>query len=381
MLHLNDIRIFIALGSSAFLFSRIFLGMITDYAQFVRDSHTIKGVHFACIAAGGVAFSLLFRWWSKVYSRAFVTRVAALAMTGAFVVVAFSSSPWLTLPAYFLAGGTGSMIMAMLVLVASEYESRSQLISEMNITGSLASIVAPMAIGLALAWSEWRYALLALAGLLLGLFLLAGRIVGEVHEDKTDHLSLDVSGYRTTAWIVLMGLTMAIEWSYIFWGPAYLSSLNVPIYGSGPVLVFTAAVAAGRLIYRLMHRYVSSDFMLFSSLLGHGSLLLIFLNIGVLAKWLAVKVAAYVLIGALGITVANMFPLFTVKIMDESRAERRIVSSNILVFTGGIAALLPVVFGAVSDHMSIHGAFSMVFTVCVASVLGIGLLLMNRSGT
>ena len=154
--------------------------------------------------------------------------------------------------------------------------------------------------------------------------------------------------------------------------------MDVGVDGSGSISIYMGAIAAGRLIYRLLQRRLSSSVVLLTSLLGHGLFLLLFLNIGALAAWLAVDVAVWVLIGALGLTIANLFPLFTVKIVEECRTERRIVASNILVVTGVIAAFLPLMFGAISDRASIHTAFSMVLAVCVVSALVVGLLLKSR---
>lgn len=344
-------------------------GMLPFIAADFGMSHTVESLHITAMASGGLVMGLLAeRVRRRVGRHAMLVGAAALGIVAA-VMLASARSPAWSIPALALAGISMStvLIVGQSHLVARFGRKAPRMIGEVNLAYSLGAVLAtfglPVLVAAVLGWRTLpliqSVALLLVIPMLLlgrqrvGVMPLSGGRIGRAPE-----LSRPRVAY------LAMSLSVAVEWSFLFWLATHLVSVaGLP--------AITAATATGVMWSTvLVFRAIGSR--LLASLGGApvltGSLLLSIAAAVVLQRTDTVPLAmvAAVLAGA---SVANIYPASISLVVSgfPHRVDHAVARTTLL--SSSTTILFPLLLGRLADTAGLDVAF---WLVPVASVLALG---------
>jgi fucose permease len=252
--------------------------------------------------------------------------------------------------------GTLLLIAQQSSLAHHQSTARAVAFTEANIVASLCTMLAPLAVGVAVSSGVgWRVALLLPLPILAILFLRHGRepVPEPIHQQS--HAANQHLPRRFWAFWAVACLGVAGEWSVGFWGADYLHTVvGLPLELAVTTLsVFFVAILLGRIAGSRLARQFAPDRLL-SGALALGI-------IGVTLLWQAPN-ATLSLIGLAlsGLGIGNLYPL-ALAVAVESAPGQISAASVRMTLAGGVAIFsAPLLLGSWADRVGLQSAFALV---------------------
>jgi MFS family permease len=323
-------------------------------------SYTVGGLHFSAFALGMILAGLSGDRFARRFGRRAVFWGGGLGMAAGVVWFVLAGQVSLTIAAALLMGFLGTLLLVIIQAALSDHhgDGRAIALTEANVGASLAAGLAPVLVGGAVRLDlGWRAAALVGVLVLMALGIIYRRqaipeapaLVVE-HEGRARRLPRLFWGY----WLVLV-VSVAIEWSLVFWGADFLNSVVGLSRADAVTLmsVFFVAMVSGRFAgSRLTRRMPAANLLL---------LALAVALLGFLLYWLAIIPVANVTgLFIAGLGVANLFPM-TLSVATGVAAEQANRASARLSMGGGLAIMTaPLVLGWTADQIGLQGAFAIV---------------------
>ncbi len=328
------------------------------------------GLHSLLMATGAIVAGLL---TIRIVDR--VRRRGAARLGLALVVVGVGGlclgvSPWLSLPAALVVGTGGSVVLNATNPGLSDHhgEATASVLSEGNAVASGIGILAPLAVGAAVALGlTWRPAALVVVPLAAFTALLLARIpAGTPAVDAARPPRPAGAGGRlglrfwllTTAVVVGAG----IEFANTAWS-ADLLRLRTglgPAAASAAVTAIVAGMTVGRLVVGRIALWVPARLVLLGSLglvLG-----------GWLLLWTTTDPAVAVIgLVVTGLGIAGHYPLGVSLVYVAAGVQGDRATGIVSFGIGVFAAVTPFVLGALADATSTHAAFLVVPVLVLAA--------------
>jgi fucose permease len=349
-------------------FYAFFLDAFGPITPFLKDelrlSYTISGLHFTAFAAGTLIIGLVGNALVRRLGREPALWLGAFGISvGAAVLLAVRSVVF-TIAASFFMGLVGSLILVTVPALLSDLygELRAVAISEANMTASLVSLIAPLAVGWAATLAgDWRWALgiVALAPFLARPWFgrRGARGSGSTSTDSAS-VSSRLPGLYWLYWGALF-LAVSVEFCMIFWSANYLVALGMrKASAAQAVSLFLAGMVVGRLAAsRLVQRFSSHAIVVASVLVA---------GVGFATFW-AVPRTTTALVGLFvtGLGIAGLYPLLISLALGVAQNSVQGSARATLASAGAILAL-PLLLGRLADLVGIRPAYALVGFLLVA---------------
>lgn len=344
-------------------------GMLPFMAVDFGMSHTVESLHITAMASGGLVMGLLAeRIRIRVGRHAMLVGAAVLGIVAAIMLASARSPAW-SIPALALAGISMStvLIVGQSHLVARYGRTAPRMIGEVNLAFSVGAVLAtfglPVLVAAVLGWRTLPL-IQSVALLLVIPMLLRGRHGREAGPAPGVRVVGSPELRRPRVAYLAMALSVAVEWSFVFWLATHLVSVG----GLAPVTAATATAVMWSSI--LVFRAVGSR--LLASFGGApvltGSLLVSIVAAAVLqqADTVPIAMAAAVLAGA---AVGNIYPASISLVVSgfPHRADHAVARTTLL--SSSTTILFPLLLGWLADTAGLDVAF---WLVPVAAVLALG---------
>ena len=368
------------LAYSMLAFYSYYINIIGPVTPFFKDelhlSYTVSSLHYTAFAAGilviGVLGSSIIQRTGR--KRALYTGAAGLSL-GALALAA-GQTPYLTIPAAFLMGCIGSLILAIVpTMLSDQYgEQRAVAISEVNVVSSITGALGPLLVGwFVLSGAGWRAALVCMALAPVLIWLGTGRDPAGGHSPAlAPELRASTRGAGSKKrlpalyWAYWIGIVLVVsaEFCMISWSADFLQNgLGIPRANAAQaVSLFMISMILGRMaVSRLVQRY-SSRLLVSAEILMALAGFLIF--------WLAASPAlAMAGLFLTGLGVAGLYPLI-LSMAISSAGEATLEAGARATLASGTAILtLPLVLGRLADGVGIHMAYGVVIVVLAAAFI------------
>jgi fucose permease len=363
------------LAYSMLAFYSYYINIIGPVTPFFKDelhlSYTVSSLHYTAFAAGILVVGL---FGNRVIQRigrkrALYTGAIGLSL-GALALVA-GWTPFLTIPAAFMMGCIGSLIMAIVpIMLSDQYgEQRAVAISEVNMISSITGAMGPFLVGYFARTSlGWRMALACMVLAPILIWLAMGRSkskaqtsVAQPPAERATPVKRRLPGLYWAYWIGIV-LVVSAEFCMISWGADYFEKgLGMLKANAAQVVsLFMISMIVGRLAAsRLVQRFSSR-------LLVSGAILLALA--GFLIFWLTSStVVAMVGLFVTGLGIAGLYPLI-ISMALSAAGEASVEGGARATLASGTAILtLPLVLGRLADIVGIHLAYSVVIALLIAA--------------
>ncbi|MCB0076158.1 MAG: MFS transporter [Anaerolineales bacterium] len=264
-----------------------------------------------------------------------------------------------TLPAIFLMGVTGSMVITIVQSLLS-YEhgvNRAPALLEANLAALVAATLAPLLIGSFERWGlGWRSAVLVplAAWLLMALTNLRRPVPEAPLEEEAAKAAGRLSRRYWLYWLAMF-FGIAAEWCLALWSADFLvAAAALPAATAALLLsVFMAAGIAARLAVSIVGRRVRPSTLL---LLAHTVILLSFPLLW-LATALPLRVAGLFIAG---FGAYALFPLALAAALNAEPRRTAQASARLALAGGGAILINPQLLGMLADQIGLARAFGVV---------------------
>ncbi|MDZ4767389.1 MAG: MFS transporter [Chloroflexota bacterium] len=350
---------YLMLGYYAYLQSA--LGPLMPFLrEELRLNYTVTGLHLSAFAVGMTIAGLTGDRAAARVGRNVVFWGGGGGMAFGALLLVLGQSPAITIPATFVMGLIGSYLLVMIQATLADHhgERRAFALTEANVIAVFCAALAPIFVG----QSEqlgigWRAALLIVAAAWLAAFAIARRtpIAESSIRTSKSHKTPRINGTLPRLFWVYWGVTflsVAVEWSLIFWGADFLEKVVGLDRAAASTLmsVFLGAMFVGRLIGSRLTRSMDTRPLL---MLAAGMVV-----VGFPVFWLA-QTPVLNLVGLFicGLGVANLYP-FTLSVVMGIAPNMANVAGSRISFASGLAILIvPQVLGSTADQIGIFSAF------------------------
>ena len=232
------------------------LGPLTPFLRMeLAISYTLAGFHFSSFAVGVLLAGLGGERVQRKFGYHNTLRISALGMAGGTLLLVSARAIWLTLPAAFLMGLLGSLILVLIPpMLSLKYKAHSGVaLTELNVVASLAGMTSPLLVGFfAGRWLGWRAALwLVIAGLvLLVAIFFRQRQPAPTRNAEGGNAPPNAGGLTPRYWVywLVIFLVVSVEFCLLFWGSDYLiQKVGMPLEdAAGSLTFFLGAMLLGR---------------------------------------------------------------------------------------------------------------------------------------
>jgi MFS family permease len=355
---------YILMGTYTYL--QVLPGSIIPFLQSeLHLNYTLDSLHLSSLALGSIVAGFLgnrlIQWWG----RGFVLRLGAIGMLTGVALLATGHVVVLTISSLFIVGllGTLLMICAQSALSDRHGAQRTTALTEANAFTSIIATLAPLSLGVLLAfglgWREMLWLPVIVVGILV--FLLRNVAIPDalktqkVTHDGSDTSHKQVRPVPLAFWLYLLVLilVLALEWAIIFWGSNFLIhsvGINRNI-ATTLMSLFFLAEAVGRIVGSLLTRRLAGGQVLIGSICVTMA--------GFLLFWLAPLPLVHIVgLFIAGFGIANLFPL-ALALLTQQTPEQADMASGRAAAGGGLAILvMPFVLGRIADMVGLWRAFS-----------------------
>jgi predicted MFS family arabinose efflux permease len=362
-----------------FAFMETVLGPIMPFLRTeLGIDYTTASLHFSAFALGAVLLGLFGARLSARWGRLVSLWGGAFAMSVGVVFLISVPSPWGTVPAAFVMGLCGALVLVTSQALLSDRhgEFGAVAVTESNITASACAIAAPLLVGaFAAAGLGWRAAFavpVAALVLLASVFLFRPPDLPRTtakSADRADGLSLPP---RYWALWALVALGVASEWCLAYWGADFLADgtgLSRPAAATS-LTAFFAAMLVGRFASSRLARTLPTTLLLAATL---GLAL-----VGFPLFWFSpgsILTLAGLFVTGLGI--GGVYPLGVSAAIASVPGNSDAAAARLAIGGGGAILVAPFVLGALADRTSIATAFGIVIPMLLAA-LALALVAVRR---
>ena len=353
-----------------FAFMETVLGPIMPFLRTELDvDYTTASLHFSAFAIGAVLLGLfgdrLSAWWGRRTS----LWGGAFAMGAGGVFLVSVPSPWGTIPAAFVMGLSGALVIVTSQALLSDRhgEFGAVAVTESNITASACAIAAPLLVGaFAAAGLGWRtaFAVPVAALVLLALVFLfrPPDLTRTMAKGEGQAVGLALPPRYWALW-ALVALGVASEWCVAYWGADFLAD------GTGlsraaaatSLTTFFAAMLGGRIASSRLARFLPTMLLLAATL---GLAL-----VGFPLFWFSpgsILTLAGLFVTGLGI--GGVYPLGVSAAIAAVPGNSDAAAARLSIGGGGAILVAPFVLGALADRIGIATAFGIVIPMLLAAL-------------
>jgi fucose permease len=352
-----------------FAFMETVLGPIMPFLRRELDlGYAAASLHFSAFALGAVLLGffgdrIVGRWGRRAALWGGAFGVAA----GAIFLI-FSPSAWGTVPATFVMGICGALVLVTTQAVLSDRhgEYSAVALTESNVTASACAIVAPLLVGASAASGlGWRAALVLPV---VALLMLAARFFSRTL-DLPPNTAKDEPADGPTlpplywAFWTLVALGVASEWCVGYWGADFLADgtgLTRPAAATS-LTAFFAAMLVGRVVSSRLARTLPPAILLaatlFVAFLGFP---LFWLSPGTLLALAGLFLT--------GLGIGGVYPLGVSAAIAAAPGNTDAAAARLAIGGGGAIFVAPFVLGALADRVGIGTAFGIVVPMLLAAL-------------
>ncbi len=354
-----------------FAFMETVLGPIMPFLRSELGlDYTTASLHFSAFALGAVLLGLFGDRVSGRWGRLASLWGGALAMTGGVAFLVSVPSPWATVPAAFVMGLCGALVLvtSQALLSDAHGEYGAVAVTESNVTASACAISAPLLVGaftaLGLGWQPALAVPAAVLILLAAVFFFRPPTLPQAATKSGE--PADGRGLNARYWALwaLVALGVASEWCVAYWGADFLAD------GTGltrsaaatSLTAFFAAMLLGRVASSRLARTVSPTTLLAATL---GLAL-----VGFPLFWFSpgsILTLAGLFVTGLGI--GGVYPLGISAAIASAPGNSDAAAARLTIGAGGALLVAPFVLGALADRIGIATAFGIVVPMLLAALL------------
>ncbi|MFI7534253.1 MFS transporter [Streptosporangium sp. NPDC049376] len=337
-------------------------------------SQTVAGLHGTMMAVGGVLTGLALPRLTRRLGTRVTVWTGLTGMNVGVLLVVLGHTPQVTLLAYCLAGGMGSISLytSMSVLGRHHGPAGPSAISEANAVGGTIGLFAPFVVSLAAQSAlGWRTALLLTPLLTVLLALAMGRVwvptpAQEEQAAPSGSAGSPGLGMRFHLAGAVLFCCVGLEFSFNLWAAKLVSDntgLSAAVAASA-LTAFTAGLALGRFGgARLALRIPPASLLI-------GALGLTF--VGWLLFWTSTAPpAAYAGLLVSGVGVSLHFPLALSRVLTATAGRPERATGVASLYSSSATGVGPFLLGALADVSGTQQAFLMVPVMIVLAVGGI----------
>ncbi len=284
--------------------------------------------------------------------------------------------PWLTMPAAFLMGAIGTILLVIIPAVLTDRygNQRAVAIAEANVVASLCSVLAPVIVGLFVgAKLSWRAALVipVLVAFLFSLVFHQISLPDSVSlADRNHHAEPKLPGLYWAYWSILV-LVVSVEFCIIFWGSTFLEKERgfVPANAAAVMSLFLGAMVVGRVLGSRLAYRVRSERLVLGSIGVCG--------LGFIVHWWTTSpVLTIAGLFVSGIGIANLYPQTLTLAVGVSATLTDQASARASLASGIAILVLPLILGGLADMIGLRYAYGLISVLLLLA--GIGIILSDR---
>jgi len=238
---------------------------------------------------------------------------------------------------------------------------RTIALTEVTITGSLFAMVAPLVVGQFIKMGfNWRVAMI-FPFIFFVLLLIPGKAVFTEFGYVTRGFIPGKLPLKYWFFWVVIWLSVASEWSIIFWTPDFLQTGKGLLKEDAvqAVSIFLLAMLLGRVVgVNLARRYRAQMLLSVASAIA---------LCGFLLYWLGTTTPVTLLgLGIAGLGNANVYPLSFAQSIGSAGDRTGLAAARMSISTGSAVLITPLVLAAIGDQVGIHKAHAVVAVLLTA---------------
>jgi MFS family permease len=330
-------------------------------------SYTVRSYHLSAFALGMILAGLNGDRVGQRFGSRITFCGGGLGMALGAALLIYGQQALITIASSFIMGLIGSYMLVMVNATLSDKhgQQRAIALTEANILASISAGLAPLLVGgFQSLGAGWRLALIAgIASWLLMLlyfrpspFPQSGRVISGDPASS----SLPVAFW---AYVLLVLVNVAIEWSVIFWGAEFLETA-IGFSGETATALMTAffvAMVIGRTVgSRLARQFHSGRLLL---------LAIAIVIVGFPLFWLP-RLAPLNIVGLFiaGLGIANLFPLTLATATNAVPSHANKASARVSMASGIAILIAPQVLGSLGDQIGIERAYGIVIIMMIVAM-------------
>jgi predicted MFS family arabinose efflux permease len=354
-----------------FAFMETVLGPIMPFLRTeLGVGYTTASLHFSAFASGAVLLGVFGDRLSARWGRLASLWGGASAMGAGALILVSVPSPWGTIPAAFLMGLCGALVVVTSQALLSDRHGNfgAVAVTESNITASACAIAAPLLVGaFAAAGLGWRAAfavpIAALVVLALACFFRPPDLPRTTTRDEDRPVGLALPPRYWALW-ALVALGVASEWCVAYWGADFLSD------GTGlgraaaatSLTTFFVAMMVGRIASSRLARSLSPALLLAATLgLALVGFPLFWFSPGSILTLIGLFVT--------GLGIGGVYPLGVSAAIASAPGNSDAAAARLSIGGGGAILTAPFVLGALADRIGIATAFGIVVPMLLAALI------------
>jgi fucose permease len=357
----------------AYLLSGFFtfiLNIQGNIIPFLRDelrlSYAAVSLHPSALAAGMMATGLYTERVLAAIGRRWTCLLGVAGCIGGLLAICVANNAAFSIAGCALVGLTGGMLPGIVggLLADLHRDTRDQVFTECGAVVYVCAITANLATGIAAAIAfGWRGALLfGVAGGLLLAAIFYGDAVPEA--SRRTLRAREPLPAASWAFLVMVGLGVALEMTMLIWSPAYLEQVaGLPRAAAvTAAAAFPAAMLLGRTAGSVLLRRVPPRILYPATLC--------LMAPGFLAFWGGFS-APVVVFGLFvnGLAIALLYPLSLSFAVGAAGAAGNAASARSGLATGTAVLTAPIALGAMADHFGLSRAYLIAPIIAAAIML------------
>ncbi|MDE2383913.1 MAG: MFS transporter [Alphaproteobacteria bacterium] len=343
----------------------------------LKLSYRDASLHFSAIALGMIVVGLFGDGITGRLGRRNALWLASASVMAGAVLQCLAPNAATSIASCFLIGCPGSLIPAIAFGLIGDIQKEHSDVAfgEASAITYVFGILGPLAISLSLMLGAgWRNALLLGAALgVIIVFSFRRVVIADVAQGPEGRHGRLPPAYW--AFWCLLASVVALEFSVLFWAPAYLERVAglSTATAAASAAAFSVAMIVGRAAGSFLVRRISAPKLLVAALLVSAG--------GFLVYWgVAQSTAAVAGLFMLGLGIAPLYPL-TVGLAIAAAGPQTASASARFMLAVGISILsMPALLGALADAFGLHAAHLVLPGLVLAGLafLGIGLAVRKR---
>jgi MFS family permease len=334
--------------------------------------------HASAIAAGIILVGLFGDRVARRLGRRKTLWLGVGGLAGGSILLTLAPAYWASMGSCFLIGALGALVPALLPALLADLHGprRAEAYAGQAICAYVFGLAAPLIAGVCI-WGGlgWRAAVLlgAAAGISIALGFRRTPIIEAPSDAQASHQTGDLMTAQANgalpaaywAYWVLMVAGCGLEFSILFWAPAYLERVVgfAPAIAAAAAAGFPLGMLLGRIALRFLVRRVALRHLLVAALACVFVGFVIYWGVG----W---EPAAILGVFLIGLGVAPLYPLTTDFAVGAAPLNRDRASMRLAIAFGLALLLAPIALGALADEAGLgpaHLALPAIILVAYAS--------------
>jgi fucose permease len=333
----------------------------------LRVSYTVAGLHLSAFAAGSLAGGLAAERAVSAKGRRWTLWAGSLGMAAGALGLAAGRSPLVTVASCLVMGTTGGVVVVVVQSSLADRHGRWRAVAltEANVVASVGASLVPLCLGLGQASGlGWQVAISGMAAVLAATWLANRRV----------QLTEPASPARTgrdrgrlpgacRAWLVVLFLAVALEFSVGFTASAWLRERGLPTdLAVAAAATLYVPMLTGRVVGSRLVRTRQPERLLLGAFALAGT--------GVSILWLAPGVLPRLAgLALVGFGIANAFPLSLSAVLATVPGQADRASARSVV-TGAVAVMVvPLLLGRAADRLGLAVALGTIPALAVVALV------------